>query len=83
MSRAFTGVTPFAQTSRGLVICEPHQADWWVPVIKGKPVKQGQGKLSSRYKTKREAEEALRTALLRRAPMPGSYKLGKRMEKKS
>jgi len=82
MSRAktFTGVSPVVSTTRGLVTSEPHQADWWVPVLNGKPVKQG--KLAARYRTKREAEEALRIAKARRAPMPG-YKLGRRMEPKS
>ena len=82
MGKAFTGVSPMVCTNRGLVACEPHHADWWVPVIKGVPVKQSQSKLASRYRTKREAEEALRIAVARRAPMPG-YKLGRRMEPKS
>jgi len=77
MSKSFTGVTPFAQTTRGLVACEPHQADWWVPVINGKPVKDG--KLSARYATKAKAEECWRRTIARRKPMPG-YKLGRRME---
>lgn len=76
MSRAFTGVTPFAATTRGLVACEPHHADWWVPVINGKPVRNG--KLAARYKTKAQAEEVLRLTIARRAPMTG-YKLGRRM----
>jgi len=76
MGRAFTGVTPVVSTTRGLVACEPHQADWFVPVLNGKPVKSG--KLAARYRTKREAEECLRLTIARRKPMPG-YKLGKRM----
>ena len=77
MSRRFTGVSPMAATSRGLVACEPHQADWWVPVIDGKPVKEG--KLAARYATKAKAEECLRLTIARRKPMTG-YKLGRRME---
>jgi len=79
MSRPFTGVSPMAATLRGLVMCEPHQADWWVPVLNGKPVKQPGTNLASRYRTKREAAEALLIAQARRAPMPRAYRLGKRM----
>jgi len=37
MSKRFTGITPFVKTSRGLVECLPHHADYWVPVIDGSP----------------------------------------------
>jgi len=76
--KPYTGVSPFVTTTRGLVMCEPHQADYWVPVIKGKPVTVGGRAL--RYSTKREAEASLYTALKRREGPTRSYKLGKRME---
>jgi hypothetical protein len=73
----FTGVTPFVQTGRGLVACEPHQADYWVPVLKGKPLIVNGRAL--RYKRKQEAMDSLGTALLRRKPLARNYKLGARM----
>ena len=81
MSKPYTGISPFAQTGRGLVLCADHQADYWVPVIKGHPVKVA-GK-ALRYASKAEAQASLYTALKRRAGPTRRYRLGTPMGKKS
>ena len=76
MSKRFTGITPFVKTSRGLVECLPHHADYWVPVIDGSPIIVA-GK-ALRYSKKKDALASLACAVLRRKK-PDGYTLGARM----
>lgn len=76
-TKPFTGVQPMVRTTRGFVACEPHHADVWMPILNGRPIVV-RGKALN-YPKKKQAIEALGTALLRRQPLPRAYKLGKRM----
>lgn len=75
----FTGARPVRfERGRGWVECLPHQAQRWQPVLADRVLSPAP------YSRDKKAALSLVSAnVLRHAPLPRSYRLGKPMEKRA
>ena len=75
-AKRFTGARPVRfERGQGWVVCEPHKAQRWQPVLADRVL------CPAPYKRNKQAALELVTAnVARHTPLPRAYKLGKRME---
>jgi hypothetical protein len=77
--RKFTGPRPVRfERGRGWIECLPHMAQRWQAILTDRQL------MPPPYaRSKRHAMQMIEANLLRHAPQPRNYKLGKQMEKRN